>query len=104
MSRVAARQKTRQAPQPGLRYGVLVMLGALVMVSALAVVYAKYQSRVLFAELQNFKQAKDSMDVEWGQLQLEQSTWAAHGRIESMARKRLGMVLPSSAQVVIVRP
>jgi cell division protein FtsL len=87
-----------------LHGGAIAMLGAVVLMSAVAVVYAKYESRTLFAELQSLKQAQDRMDVEWGQLQLEQSTWAAHGRIESIARKRLGMVLPEPQQVVVIKP
>lgn len=86
------------------RTGLTVILALVVLASALAVVYAKYQSRTLFAELQDLKRAQDQMDVEWGQLQLEQSTWAAHGRVESIARKRLGMVLPEPQQVVVIKP
>jgi len=92
------------APDSGriLRLGLVVCLGLGVMVSAVGVVYAKYRSRTLFVELQDMKRTQDGMDVEWGQLQLEQSTWAAHGRIESIARKRLGMVLPQPQQVVVI--
>ncbi len=42
------------------------------------------------------------LEVEWGQLQLEQSTWAAHARIEKIARERLGMKVPAPGQVVSV--
>ncbi len=76
---------------------------AAVVFSALMVVYAKYQSRVLFAELQELQQVRDRMNEEWGQLQLEQSTWATHGYIEDTARKRLQMVLPKSENVVVIR-
>jgi len=87
-----------------LQAGLVVALGLAVMVSALAVVYAKFQSRILFAQLQGLTQAQDTMDVEWGQLQLEQSTWSTHGRIEGRARKTLGMVLPAPEQVVVITP
>lgn len=83
---------------------LMIVLALAVLASAVAVVYAKYQSRTLFTELQGLKRAQDRMDVEWGQLQLEQSTWAAHGRVESIARKRLGMVLPEPQQVVVINP
>lgn len=83
---------------------VVLLLGVAVIVSALAVVYAKYQSRMLFAELQKLNTARDAMDVEWGQLQLEQSTLTGHGRIEGIARSRLGMLLPETDQIVVVRP
>ncbi len=87
-----------------VRISLVALLGLAVLGSALAVVYAKFQSRSLFAELQALRKVQDKMDVEWGQLQLEQSTWATHGRVESAARKRLGMVLPEPHQVVVVRP
>ena len=83
---------------------VFLLLVIFVVGSALVVVYAKHESRKLFSELQNLKREQDRMDVEWGMLQLEQSAWATHGRIEEIARKRLGMQMPSSNEVVIIRP
>lgn len=83
---------------------LMLLLGAAVMVSALAVVYAKYQSRTLFVELQGLNKGRDAMGIEWGQLQLEQSTWTDNGRVEEIARTRLGMLLPEPKQVVVVRP
>lgn len=79
-------------------------LAAAVFASAIAVVYAKHESRKLFVELQGLQKKRDAMNVEWGQLQLEQSTWATHGRIERVARKKLGMIVPSHENVVIVKP
>ncbi len=100
----SVKNKTATVSGQAWRSGLIVLLALLVLASALAVVYAKFQSRVLFAELQALNKTQDRMDVEWGQLQLEQSTWATHGRIESAARKRLDMVLPEPDQVVVVRP
>jgi len=85
--------------------GILLPLLVLaVVLSALGVVYAKYQSRKLFITLQGLEATRDKMDIEWGQLQLEQSTWATHGRIEELARERLKMTTPAPGAVVIVRP
>jgi cell division protein FtsL len=86
------------------RATVLALLSVAVMLSALAVVYAKHESRKLFVEWQGLLSRQDEMNIEWGQLQLEQSTWATHTRVESLARERLGMVLPPQSEVVIVRP
>jgi cell division protein FtsL len=44
------------------------------------------------------------MDVEWGQLQLEQSTLTTQGQVEHAARDQLGMVNLSAAKMVIVKP
>lgn len=83
---------------------VLVAVGLAVMLSALGIVYAEHQQRRLFVELQSLEQTRDALNVEWGRLQLEQSTWATHGRVEALARERLDMVIPSPESVVIVRP
>ncbi|HHJ17091.1 MAG TPA: cell division protein FtsL [Gammaproteobacteria bacterium] len=66
--------------------------------------YAKHQSRKLFIELQALESERDAMNVEWGQLQLEQSTHTTHGKVEEAARKRLGMKIPGPQQVMILRP
>ncbi len=45
-----------------------------------------------------------ALDVEWGQLQLEQSTWATHTRVEQIARDKLGMHAPRTGQTVAMEP
>jgi len=82
----------------------LLALVLIVVVFALAVVYTKYRSRMLFAEIQRLEQELDAYEVEWGQLQLEQNTWAEHSRIERLARSRLGMVLPQRELIIYVKP
>ena len=83
---------------------VLPLLVVAVIVSAVAVVYAKHQSRKLFVALQGLEAERDEMNIEWGQLQLEQSTWATHGRVEELAREQLKMTTPVQDAVVIVWP
>jgi cell division protein FtsL len=75
----------------------------MVMGSAFAVVYSKHESRKLFVELQHVRKQIDELNIEWGRLQLEQSAWSAHGRIESIARKRLGMKLPDANEVIYIQ-
>jgi len=79
-------------------------LVASVFVSGVGVVYASHQSRTKFIRLQALQQERDSLSVDWGRLQLEQSTWATHGRIEAQAREQLNMRLPDPEAVVIVTP
>jgi cell division protein FtsL len=86
------------------RIGSAMILLALVVLSALGVVYNKHQGRTLFVELQALREARDSMDVEWGQLQLEQSTLTTQGQVERAARERLGMVYLTTDKTVIVQP
>lgn len=88
-----------------MKSNYLVMgLFLLVTLSAMGVVYSKHMSRKLFVELQALIQEQDRMDIEWGRLQLEQSTWATHGRIESIARDKLDMQIPSTDKVIMIRP
>jgi len=83
-----------------IRLGAFIL--ALVVASALGVVAAQHQARKLFAELEREQARARALEVEWGQLQLEQSTWAAHARIERMARKALGMRAPVPGQMIVV--
>ena len=81
-----------------------VILLVAIIATSLAVVYSRHQDRKLFIELQALGYDKDAMDVEYGQLQLEQSTLTTHGKVEQAARTRLGMVNPSPQQVQIIKP
>jgi len=83
----------------------LTLLAAAVFASALAVVYSQHRSRALFIELQRLEATRAELDTEWGRLELEQSTWATHGRIERLAREKLNMRLPDfeRAQIVVLQ-
>jgi cell division protein FtsL len=72
--------------------------------SAVAVVWSKHQTRSLFIQLQALHGERDALDTEWGQLKLEQSAWATHGRVEQTARADLKMVIPRPEEVQIVNP
>lgn len=78
---------------------VLTVLFLCVLASAIGVVYVKHQSRVLFHKQQDLVSDKEQLEVDWGRLQLEQSTWAMHGRIDSIAREKLSMSLPKTDEV-----
>ena len=80
------------------------LLTIAVIASSVGVVYAEHQGRKLFVELQSLGYEKDRMDVEWGQLQLEQSTLTTQGQVEHDARTRLGMIIPAADGMVIVKP
>lgn len=83
---------------------VNIALVALVMVSALGVVHAKHRNRMLYVELRDVQTARDDLNVDWGRLQLEQSTWATHSRVEAVARKKLSMRNINYGEVIIVKP
>ncbi len=84
----------------------LVFAFALVCVlSAIALVYTKHESRKLFVELETLTRQRDQLNIEWGQLQIEQSTWATHARIEQVAKDDLSLVRPEATEIyVIERP
>jgi len=81
-----------------------VMLFAILVVCALGVVTSQYQARKLFVELQSEQDRGRELEIEFGQLQLEQSTWAMQSRIEQVASKKLGMRAPMAARVRVVPP
>jgi cell division protein FtsL len=74
-----------------------------VVLCALSVVTSQHKARKLFIELQKEKEQAQKMDVEWGQLQLEQSTWATPARVEQIAVKKLQMQLPKNGQVQLIK-
>jgi len=80
-----------------------VLLLAVVVMCALSVVTSQHKGRKLFIELQKGKELAQQMEVEWGQLQLEQSTLAAPARVEKIASKQLQMQLPRDAQIRFIR-
>jgi len=83
-----------------IRLNVILMLIAVA--CALSAVSANHRARKLFVELEREQNRMRELEVEWGQLQLEQSTWAAHARVEKIARDRLGMKTPAPGQIVSV--
>ena len=86
----------------GMQRASLAALWALLLGSALGVVWTKHQARSLFIELQGLTGERDALDIEWGQLKLEQSAWSTHGRVEQTARVGLQMVIPRPNEVQIL--
>jgi cell division protein FtsL len=81
---------------------VIPVLWLTVLGSAAGAVYSKHRARELFVELERLNRERDRLEIEWGQLQLEQSTVAAHVRVEKLARDRLGMKVPAPGQIVAI--
>lgn len=74
----------------------------IVVVCALGVVTSQHRARKLFQSLEGEQERVRQLDVEYGQLQLEMSTWATHPRVEKIARDRLHMVTPDATGRVVV--
>jgi len=83
-----------------VRFNIFLMIIAVG--CALSAVNANHGARKLITELESEQKRMRDLEIEWGQLQLEQSTWAAHVRIEKIARERLGMHPPAPGQIISV--
>lgn len=83
---------------------LMLLLFFAVMISAVGVSYSAHWSRQLLNQLYSELSVRDKAQAEWGRLILEQSTWTAHNRIETLASERLGMRIPDAAEVQMVAP
>jgi cell division protein FtsL len=72
--------------------------------SSVQVIYARHKARDLFVHLEKLNAERDSLEMEWGRLQLEQSYWSSHAFVERVANSKLQMNLPQTRDVRIVRP
>jgi cell division protein FtsL len=79
------------------------LLLALLVVCALSLVTSRHQARKLFVDLEREQSRSRNYEVEFGQLQIEQSTWAMPARIEKIGREQLHMQLPGSARIQILQ-
>ena len=79
---------------------LLVLLAA----CALGIVTSQHQARRLFGELEREQERSRQLGVEYGQLQLEASTWAVHARVERIASRQLHMRVPEAKRLHIARP
>jgi len=91
------------APGPELARINLILLLVLT-ACALGLVTSQHRARKLFGELEQEQERAMQLDVEWGQLQLEQSTWSMHARVEKIARERLRMRVPDAKRTQMVMP
>ena len=83
---------------------LLLLLFLAVLLSAIGVSYSAHWNRQLLNSLYAELSVRDKAQAEWGRLILEQSTWTAHNRIETMAAERLQMRIPDAAEVQVVAP
>ena len=81
---------------------VNLLLLAFLIACGVSLVTSRHQARKLFVELERARADARNFEIEYGQLQLEQSTWAMPARVEKIARTSLGMELPNAARVEIV--
>ena len=80
-------------------------LSAAAVASGIWIVYVEPRPRQLFIAAEEQSRELDRLEIDWGRLQIEQSTWATPSRIETLARQRLQLTVPSGeALEVVVQP
>jgi cell division protein FtsL len=87
---------------------VLVLVVAVLWVGALGsaagAIYCKHRAREMFIQLEQFNARRDNLEIEWGQLQLEQSSWSTQAFVERVATTKLHMAMPPPKEIEIVAP
>jgi cell division protein FtsL len=87
---------------------VLVIVVAVLWFGALAsaagAIYCKHRAREMFVELEQLNARRDNLEIEWGQLQLEQSAWSTQAFVERVASTKLHMAMPPPKEIEIVAP
>jgi cell division protein FtsL len=81
-----------------IRINMLLLLAAVF--CALSVITSQHKARKLFQGLEAEQERAKQLEVEYGQLQLELSTWATSPRIEKIARDKLKMRVPETAKII----
>jgi cell division protein FtsL len=81
---------------------LLALLSVAVIASGVATVHAKYLTRVHFVQLQELRNQRDALDVDWNRLRLEEAALSTHVRVERKARDELGMYLPRIDDVLLI--
>ena len=79
------------------------LLLAVLVACAIGLVTSQHRARKLFSDLEREQARARALDVEFGQLQLEASTWALHARVESVAERKLGMRAADPRRVRVIR-
>ena len=90
-----------QAERHAMVLGFLLLV--LLVVTAQAVVYGSFQARGYINHLNQLEKDRNNMQVEWGQLLLEQSAWGSHSRVETTVTQQLQMSVPDAKSIILVR-
>ena len=87
-----------------LKLLAMVVLVAAALVSAMAVIYCKYYSRLIFIEMQKQEKTLDQYEVEWGQMQVELNMLLGQNHVETVAREQLKLVMPLREKIIYIEP
>jgi cell division protein FtsL len=92
------------SPPPRVLWILVPVLWLAVLGSAAGAIYTKHRARELFVELERLNRVRDGLEIQWGQLQLEQSAWSTHAFVENVASNKLRMAIPKPAEIEVVSP
>lgn len=81
---------------------ISLLLAVAVVACAVLSISARHQARDLFIQLQQEQARARALDIDWGRLLLEQSTWAMHTRVELVAHNQLQMTVPDAKRIHLV--
>ena len=93
-----------QLPSRKLMAIGLIGLWVVALGSAAGAIYSKHRARELFIALERLNNQRDNLEVEWGQLQLEQSAWSTHAFVERVASTKLKMASPPPRDIELISP
>jgi cell division protein FtsL len=92
------------APSNKLLVLAIPLLWVAALGSAAGAIYSKHRARELFVELERLNARRDTLEIEWSQLQLEQSAWSTHAFVENVAGTKLKMNMPPPKDIELVSP
>ncbi|MFI3178522.1 MAG: cell division protein FtsL [Methylococcaceae bacterium] len=83
---------------------LLSLAGIVLLLTALAVIYSKYYSRLMFIDIQKQEKALDQYEIQWGQMQLELKMLAEQNRVELKAQEELKLMMPLREKIIYINP
>lgn len=75
----------------------------MLLLTALAVIYSKYYSRLMFIDIQKQEKALDQYEIQWGQMQLELKMLAEQNRVELKAQEELKLMMPLREKIIYIK-
>lgn len=81
----------------------VIVMAVLLMLAALSLVTARYQSRDLFIQNEQLRAQAGELDVEWRQLQLDRAELSRNARVDRIAREQLQMIPISPNRTLYIR-
>ena len=75
-----------------------------IVISALMMITVADNNRIAIGNLASVMQTREDLHTTYGQLLLEENTWACAGRIETIAQQNFGMQQPDPKKVIMIQP